>query len=114
VAKEFAANPELDVGKRPGYDKKAFNLLVRLDTQGTDVLRFTIDFNAPFDNYKGERDIRMVMLQEKIPGSWRTLEGATSSRAIRSYVSALRKHDLNVLAGLRQLFDGQAWTPAGA
>jgi hypothetical protein len=29
-------------------------------------------------------------------------------------VSTLRKHDLDILDGLRQLFEGQAWIPAGA
>ena len=114
VAKGFAANPAPEVGKRSGYEKKAFNLLRRLDGQRSDVLRSTIDFNVPFDNNQAERDIRMVKLQQKISGSWRTLEGARNFCAIRSYVSTLRKHDRNVLAGLRQLFDGQAWLPAGA
>ena len=54
----------------------------------------------------------MVKLQQKISGSWRTLESATNFCAIRSYTSTLRKHDRNVLAGLRQLFEGQAWIPA--
>jgi len=114
VAKGFAANPKPEVGKRLGYEKKAFNLLVRLDTQRTDVLRFVTDFNVPFDNNQAERDIRMVKLQQKISGSWRTLEGARNFCAIRSYVSTLRKQDHSVLAGLRQLFEGQAWLPAGA
>ena len=57
----FAANPEPEVGKRRGYDKKAFNLLVRLDTQRADVLRVTVDFHVPFDNNQAERDIRMVV-----------------------------------------------------
>ena len=50
VAKGFSLNPEPEVGKRSGYEKKAFNLLVRLDTQRADVLRFVADFNVPFDN----------------------------------------------------------------
>jgi transposase len=74
-----------------------------------DVLRFITDFTVPFDNY-AERDIRMV--KQKISGSWRTLDGARNFCAIRSYTSTLRKHDRNVLAGLRQLFEGQAWLPA--
>jgi len=114
VAKGFAANPPPDVGKRRGYEKKAFNLLVRLDTQRADVLRFTVNFHVPFDNNQAERDIRMIKLQQKISGSWRTLAGARNFCAIRSYVSTLRKHDLDILDGLRQLFEGQAWIPAGA
>ncbi|MHB8593969.1 MAG: IS66 family transposase [Acidimicrobiales bacterium] len=51
VAKGFAANPAPEVGKRSGYEKKAFNLLVRLDTHRADVLRFVTDFTVPFDNY---------------------------------------------------------------
>jgi transposase len=113
VAKGLAANPAPEVGKRSGYEKKAFNLLVRLDTQRPDVLRFISDFNVPFDNNQAERDIRMVKLQQKISGSWRTLEGARNFCAIRSYVSTLRKQDHNVLDGLRQLFEGQAWIPVG-
>jgi transposase len=112
VAKGFVANPAPAVGKRAGYEKKAFNLLRRLDEQRADVLRFVTDFNVPFDNNQAERDIRMVKLQQKISGSWRTLEGARNFCAIRSYASTLRKHDRNVLAGLRQLFDSQAWLPA--
>ena len=63
VAKGFAANPAPEVGKRSGYEKKAFSLLVRLDGQRADLLRFTCDFNLPFDNNQAERDIRMVKLQ---------------------------------------------------
>ena len=112
VAKGFAANPAPEAGKRSGYEKKAFNLLVRLDGQRADVLRFTVNFRVPFDNNQAERDIRMVKLQQKISGSWRTLEGARNFCAIRSYVSTLRKQDHDVLTGLRRLFDGQAWLPA--
>ena len=112
VAQGFASNPAPEVGKRSGYEKKAFNLLVRLDGQRADVLRFTTNFTVPFDNNQAERDIRMVKLQQKISGSWRTLDGARNFCAIRSYVSTLRKHDSNVLAGLRQLFEGQPWLPA--
>jgi transposase len=114
VARGFVANPAPETGKRSGYEKKAFNLLRRLDGQRVDVLRFVTDFNVPFDNNQAERDIRMVKLQQKISGSWRTLEGARNFCAIRSYASTLRKQEHNVLAGLRQLFEGHAWLPAGA
>lgn len=111
IAKGIAANPEPHSGKRHGYNKKAHNLLLRLDHQRADVLRFCSDFRAPFDNNQAERDIRMVKLQQKISGSWRTLDGARDFCAIRSYVSTLRKNQRDILGGLRLLFDGHPWLP---
>ncbi|MGH9044936.1 MAG: IS66 family transposase [Acidimicrobiales bacterium] len=86
VKKDWAANLAPEVGTRSGYNKNAANLLVRLDTQRDDVLRFAADFRASFTNNQGERDIRMVKLQQKIPGSWRSLDGAWNYCAIRSYI----------------------------
>ena len=63
------------------------------------------------ENNQGERDIRMVKLQQKISGSWRTKAGADHFCAIRSYVSTMKKHDYNVLRGLRALFESEAWLP---
>jgi transposase len=111
IAKGIAANPEPVSGKRHGYEKKAYNLLLRLDHQRADVLRFCSDFRAPFDNNQAERDIRMVKLQQKISGSWRTLDGARDFCAIRSYVSTLRKNQRDILGGLRQLFERHPWLP---
>ena len=111
IAKGIAANPEPASGKRHGYEKKAHNLLLRLDHQRADVLRFCSDFRAPFDNNQAERDIRMVKLQQKISGSWRTLNGARDFCAIRSYVSTLRKNQRDILGGLHLLFEGRPWLP---
>jgi thiamine pyrophosphate-dependent acetolactate synthase large subunit-like protein len=55
VNKGWAANPAIEGGKRPGYDKKAANLRLRLDTQCDDVLRFATDFEAGLTNDQGER-----------------------------------------------------------
>jgi hypothetical protein len=59
-----------------------------------------------------DRDLRMVKLQQKISGCWRTLAGAEAFLALRSYLSTARKHGLNPLAALGLLFQGQAWLPA--
>jgi hypothetical protein len=111
IQKGWAANPAPAIGKRHGVNATAANLLMRLDAQRADVLRFATDFRAPFDNNQAERDVRMVKLQQKISGSWRTLEGARSYCAIRSYISTMRKQGQDVLSGLRLLFEGDVWLP---
>jgi transposase len=76
------------------------------------VLRSLDDTRVPFDNNQAERDLGMVKLQQKISGCWRTPAGAEVFLAIRSYLSTARKHGMNPLAVLGQLFQGQAWLPA--
>ncbi len=111
IQKGWAANPEPSGRRRAGHEKKAFNLLKRLDTQRADVLRFSSDFALSWDNNQAERDVRMVKVQQKISGTWRTLEGARHYCAIRSYISTMRKHGRPVLDGLRLLFEGGVWLP---
>jgi transposase len=85
-----------------------------LDAHRDEVLRSLEDTRVPFDNNQGERDLRMVKLQQKISGCWRTLAGAEAFLAVRSYVATARKHGANPLIVLRQLFAGRPWLPAPA
>ena len=78
------AHREAEPGKRSGYELKAFKVLVGLDGQWADVLRFTTDFAVPFEYDQTERDILLVNVQEKISGSWSILEGESEFCAIRS------------------------------
>ena len=90
----------------------AGSLLRRLDIYQDDVLRFATDFSVPFDNNQAERDIRMIRIQQKISGSWRTEAGADAYLAVRSYLSTARKQHRNALDVLRDLFAGTTWLPA--
>ena len=58
-----------------------------------------------------DRDVRMVKLQQKISGSWRTLAGARAYCTIGSYLSTTRKHDVDFLDGLRRMLEGHVWLP---
>jgi len=91
---------------------KAQNLLLRLEERETEVLRFAHDFRVPFDNNLSERDLRMVKLQQKISGCWRTTEGAERFLAIRSYIPTARKQGQRPLDVLTRLAAGQPWPPA--
>lgn len=95
------------IGRTP-----AANLLRRLDEHRDDVLRFAHDFQVPFDNNLAERDIRMIKIQQKISGSWRTTTGADRFLAIRAYISTARKQGQTLLDVLTRLADRQPWLPA--
>jgi len=97
-----------------GKRAKAHNLLLRLERYEPDVLRFAHDFRVPFGNNQAEQDIRMVKLQQKISGCWRTPEGAQRFLAVRSYISTARKNGLGALDALGALAAGQPWLPAPA
>jgi transposase len=112
-----AANPPLPtIGRRRGRACRspAGRLLARLDTHCGEVLRSLDDCRVPFDNNQAERDLRMVKLQQKISGCWRTLAGAQAFLVLRSYLATARKHGNNPLAVLRRLFQGHPWLPAPA
>jgi transposase len=89
-------------------------LLTRLDHYREDVLRFAVDFRVPFDNNLAERDIRMVKLQQKISGSWRTSAGANHFLALRAYLSTAHKQGRHTIDILTRLTTADPWIPQAA
>jgi transposase len=95
----------------PRKKTKARNLLERLDQHRSEALAFMYDFSVPFDNNLAERDLRMIKLQQKISGSFRTEDGAKTFCRIRSYISTARKNAVGAMDALTGLFQGKPFLP---
>jgi transposase len=79
----------------------------RLRRKRDEVLRFMTDLSVPFDNNGSERDLRMIKLQQKISGCFRTPDGARTFCRVRSYLSTARKQGHSLLCSLDRLLKGK-------
>ncbi len=96
------AQPSLGkVGKRGRAPRRVgHNLLMRLLTRKQDVLRFLTDATVPFTNNLAEQDARMMKVQQKVSGGFRSEGGATDFATIRSVLSTARKQGWSLLETL--------------
>jgi transposase len=103
--------------KKPGRPKQSDskNLLDAFLKRAEQVLAFLDDLSIPFTNNLAERDLRMIKVQQKISGTFRSEQGATAFCAIRSYLSTMRKQGRSMLAAMAAVFHGSpfpiAWEP---
>jgi transposase len=116
VAAALRANPPppggWPKGKRGRPQKtKPRNLAERFAKRRHEVLAFVYDFKVPFDNNLAERDIRMLKVQQKISGCFRSQAGAEDFCTIRSYLSTMRKQGVRVWIALGSVFSGDILMP---
>jgi len=91
---------------------KARNLLLRLDRGQRETLAFVYDFDVPFDNNQAERDLRMMKVQQKISGGFRSAEGAECFGRIRGYLVTMRKQAQPMLTAIENIFLGHPVVPS--
>jgi len=93
-------------------DTKAGNLVRRFKLYRSEILTFMHDFLVPFDNNLAERDIRMMKVEQKISGTFRSELGADIFCELRSYISTARKNGVSAFDALTRLVRGNPFMPS--
>ena len=108
VAWGIATNARRDwpSGRHPGY-----TLARRLQARAAQIWRFPAGFDVPFNGNPAEQPQRIVKLQMKIGGCWRSVRTAARDCLIRSYLGTARNHGIRPLDALRDALAENPWIP---
>lgn len=90
----------------------ARNLLDSLHKHQKAIFCFLEDLRVDFDNNLAERDLRMIKVQQKVSGCFRSEAGAQAFSRIRGYLSTLRKQGLPLLSALQATLCGHPVLPS--
>ena len=109
VQEGLRENPAVEKhqGERgPANQSAEHNLLKRLECKRSEITAFLHELSLPFDNNLAERDLRMMEVQQKISGCFRSEAGAITFCVIRSYLSTARKQGVNRITSIRNPLAG--------
>jgi transposase len=101
----------LNAARRSKLQRKRHALAARMRGRADDYLRFAHDLRVPPDNNEAERVIRMSKLRIKVSGCMRSMHGAETFCAIRSYLATATRHGIGWLDALTQAARGHPWIP---
>lgn len=107
-ALEMPGIPDKPAGKRGKIAKSdAHNLLERLQKHETSVLLFAKDPLVPFTNNRGERDLRMSKVKQKVSGCFRSEDFAHAYCRITSYLQTMAYKGVNPLIAIQMALAGE-------
>ena len=104
IEKGLQAHPAVEKAQvKQGRAKQSpeHNLLRRLSGKKAEVLGFLREIELPFDNNQAERDLRMMKVQQKVSGCFRSEAGAKAFCVLRSYLATARKQSMNIIDSIR-------------
>ena len=105
---EMPAIPDKPAGKRGKIAKSdAHNLLERLQKYEDSVLLFAKDPLVPFTNNRGERDLRMSKVKQKVSGCFRSVEYAHAYCRITSYLQTMAYKGVNPMIAIQMALAGE-------
>ena len=106
-----AAGIVLNAARGSKLQQKRHALATRMAGRAGDYLRFAHDLRVPFGNNEAEQVIRMSKLRIKVSGCMRSMHGAETFCAIRSYLATATRHGVSWLDALTQAAAGTPWIP---
>jgi transposase len=101
----------LNAARRSKLQKKRHALAARMRDRADDYMRFADDLQVPFDNNEAEQVIRMSKLRIKVSGCMRSMTGAETFCAIRSYLATAARHGIGWLDALTLAAARNPWIP---
>jgi hypothetical protein len=106
--REMPSIPDKPKGKRGKIAKSdAHNLLERLQKHETSVLLFAKDPLVPFTNNRGERDLRMSKVKQKVSGCFRSEIYAHAFCRITSYLQTMAYKGVNPMIAIQMALAGE-------
>ena len=82
---------------------KGKNLLDRFIQNTSEMIRWLLDFEVPFDNNQAERDLRMMKLRHKTSGSFQQEHSLQRFCAIRSVFSSIKKKGAPLFDSIKEM-----------
>jgi transposase len=101
--REIPSIPDKPEGKRGKISK----LLERLQKHETSVLLFAKDPLVPFTNNRGERDLRMSKVKQKVSGCFRSEIYAHTFCRITSYLQTMAYKGGNPMIAIQMALAGE-------